>query len=113
MKIDEKTANHYKWGKDCDGWHFLKGSDLSVIKERVPAGESEKRHFHKKARQFFLVLKGEAMIEIEGISTSLSVGQGIEVPPGQSDKFRNDSKDDVEFLVISSPTTHDDREDQE
>ncbi len=113
MKIDDKIAEHYKWGKNCDGWHFLKSENLSVIKERVPPGESEKLHYHTFSRQFFFVLQGEAHLEIEGVVHSLLAHQGIEVAPGQKHKFKNQSQEDVEFLVISSPKSHGDRVDQE
>lgn len=109
MKIDETNAEHYRWGEGCDGWHLLKTDGLSVIKERVPPGRGETRHFHRAARQFFYILAGEAMIEIEGAGHRLSAGQGIEVPPGSRHLFRNDSEADVIFLVISSPKSHGDR----
>lgn len=113
MRIDDKVAEHYKWGNGCDGWHFLKSEALSVIKERVPPGESEMAHFHTHSRQFFFILQGEAQIEIEGHTHVLAAKQGIEVPPGHKHKFKNLSQADVEFLVVSSPKSHGDRVDQE
>lgn len=113
MVIDISNAEHYLWGNNCDGWHLVKGEGLSVIQERVPAGGSEKRHRHVKARQFFYILKGKAVMELDGEMYPLVAGQGIEIPPGAVHKFRNASMEDVEFLVISSPTTLDDRENLE
>lgn len=113
MKIDENAAEHYVWGNGCDGWHLLKTEGLSVIKERVPPGESERAHFHTKARQFFFILEGEAQVDIGGTSHALFKNQGIEVPPGITHKFRNVSRREVEFLVISSPRSHGDRIDRE
>lgn len=49
-KVDQSSAEHYVWGKACDGWHYLKRDDINVIRERVPAGEKEVMHYHKKAR---------------------------------------------------------------
>jgi hypothetical protein len=37
----KETAEHYAWGKGCDGWHLVKNIDLGVIHERMPAGTSE------------------------------------------------------------------------
>jgi mannose-6-phosphate isomerase-like protein (cupin superfamily) len=113
MIRDESNAERYAWGGDCDGWHLLKRDDLSVIKERVPPGRSEKRHLHRSARQFFYILSGEAALEIEGREYGLSAGQGIEIPPGAPHRFRNESGADVVFLVISSPKSHGDRVDLE
>lgn len=103
------NAEHYSWGKGCDGWHLLNRDDLSIIQERVPAGQSEVRHYHRCSRQFFFVLKGEATIEIDGTVRVLRKHEGIEIPPGVPHQFRNESARDVAFLVISMPSSHNDR----
>lgn len=103
------NAEHYVWGGVCDGWHFLKLPDLSVIQERVPPGAGEIKHFHSHARQFFYVIKGVARLEFDGTSVRFSAGQGVHVPPGVEHRFANDSADEVVFLVISSPSTTGDR----
>ena len=108
--VERGNAEHYVWGEDCDGWHLLARRDLSVISERVPPGAAETRHRHVRARQFFYVLGGCAVIEVEGRDVPLAAGQGLEVPPGAAHRFRNDSAGDVDFLVISMPATRGDRE---
>jgi len=109
--VDTKTGRHYRWGAASDGWHLLEGEDLSVIQERVPPGDRERRHRHARARQFFYILAGEATLEIDGREVVVAAGQGIEVPPGTLHQFFNRSSADVEMLVISSPPSHGDRED--
>ena len=109
--VDTKTGRHYRWGAASDGWHLLEGADLSVIQERVPPGDRERRHRHARARQFFYILAGEATLEIDGREVVVATGQGIEVPPGTPHQFFNRSSADVEMLVISSPRSHGDRED--
>ncbi|MEO6080870.1 MAG: cupin domain-containing protein [Steroidobacteraceae bacterium] len=103
------NAEHYVWGVDCDGWHLLKHPDLSVIQERVPPGRGEVKHFHSKARQYFLVLKGRASLEFDDCEVSFGPGEGVHVPPGVRHRFLNAGSEAVEFLVISSPTTQGDR----
>lgn len=107
--VDTTTADHYRWGDDCDGWRLLDRDDLSVIEERVPPGAAETRHRHETARQLFFVLTGEATMEIAGEACRLRARQAVEVPPGTPHQFRNDSDASIEFLVISAPTTRDDR----
>jgi mannose-6-phosphate isomerase-like protein (cupin superfamily) len=108
--ISKSTAEHYIWGADCDGWHLVKNSQLSVIQERMPAGTAEVRHFHHQAQQFFYILAGEAVMEVDGRPTVLRAGEGISIPAGTSHQMRNDSGDEVHFLVISQPPSHGDRE---
>lgn len=106
---DQFSAEHYRWGEVCDGWHLLKYPDLSVIRERVPAHYGETKHFHSRVRQFFFVLAGEATLEFGSGSVCFSAGQGVHVEPGVPHCFVNRSNANVEFLVISSPTTAGDR----
>lgn len=108
--VDRGRARHYRWGEVCDGWHLLERQDLSVISERVPGGAGETRHRHRRARQFFYILEGEAVMELGGRDVALRAGQGLEIPPGAPHRFRNDSRAEVDFLVISMPTTRGDRE---
>jgi mannose-6-phosphate isomerase-like protein (cupin superfamily) len=103
------TASHYVWAADCDGWRLVDGNDLSVIHERMPPGRQEVRHVHGRARQFFFVLTGALMLEVEGERHVLRAGTGLEIAPGLAHQAINDGPDAVEFLVISQPTTRGDR----
>jgi mannose-6-phosphate isomerase-like protein (cupin superfamily) len=108
--VSKSTAEHYIWGNGCDGWHLVKNPQLSVIQERMPAGTSEVRHFHHQAQQFFYVLAGKAGMEIDGRPIALTAGEGIWIPSGTLHQIRNESGDDVHFLVVSQPPSHGDRE---
>ena len=33
--VSIEIAEHYKWGENCDRWHLLKNSDLSIIIDRL------------------------------------------------------------------------------
>ncbi|TAM25062.1 MAG: cupin domain-containing protein [Rhodanobacter sp.] len=107
--INRNDAEHYCWGDGCDGWHLLAGDDLSVIEERMPPGTAEQPHRHARSRQFFYVLEGETVLELEGHSHHLTRGEGLHVPPGAAHQMRNESTCDVRFLVVSAPPSHGDR----
>lgn len=109
--VDTGIAPHYTWGDACDGWHLLAGDDLSVIEEAMPPGTAERRHWHTRARQFFYVLEGVALLEIDGTSHALRAGQGLHVPPGAPHQIRNASPSGLRFLVVSAPKSHGDRVD--
>lgn len=104
-----ENAEHYIWGGNCDGWHLLRRDDMSVIQERVPSGGSEVMHYHERARQFFYILDGEGTMAFEDHEVILQKGQGLEVSPMTKHQFKNNSQSDVHFLVISVPSTRDDR----
>ena len=109
MAISIENAEHYVWGDVCDGWHLLKRDDMSVIQERVPADGAEVMHHHNLARQFFYILEGEGMMVFEDREVVLQKGQGLEIEPQVKHQFKNHSKGDVHFLVVSVPSTRGDR----
>jgi mannose-6-phosphate isomerase-like protein (cupin superfamily) len=109
MKISKHSAEHYIWGDNCDGWHLVKGQDLSVIHERMPANTSEVKHYHEKARQVFFVLSGTATMIIGDKEFVLNQQEGIEIAPLISHQMCNNSNEEIEFLVISQPTSKGDR----
>ncbi len=104
------TAPHYVWGGDCDGWRLVDRPGLSIIHEQMPPGRSEVRHRHAVARQFFFVLAGVLTMERDGERHRIGPQHGLEIEPGQPHQAINEGPEAVEFLVISQPTTHGDRE---
>jgi mannose-6-phosphate isomerase-like protein (cupin superfamily) len=107
--VSRELAEHYRWGNDCDGWHLVKDGSLSVIEELIPPGGGEVRHYHNKAQQFFYILSGEAVMEVEGRSTLLRAGGGIRVLPGARHQISNPSSGPLRLLVISQPPSRGDR----
>jgi len=109
LKISKKNAEHYLWGDQCDGWHLVNQEDLSIKHERMPSQTVEVRHYHNKSRQFFFVLIGTATLEVNGELKQIEKYEGIEVPPDVPHQMMNKSDEDIEFLVISQPTSTGDR----
>jgi quercetin dioxygenase-like cupin family protein len=109
--VSKETAEHYSWGDACDGWILSPSPELMVIQERMPPHTSEQRHLHNIARQFFFVLSGELTMELEGEFHRVPMMSGIEIRPLSKHQARNDSDEEVHFLVVSSPTTRGDRTD--
>ena len=103
------SSPHYAWGAGCDGWRLVDSDDLSVIEERVPPGATEERHVHDHATQVFYLLSGQAEMRTADKVVPLTSGVGVEVPPGLAHQFANTGDHDVSFLVISAPSTRDDR----
>lgn len=107
--VSRENAEHYRWGVDCDGWHLVKHNQLSVIEEFMPPGSAEIRHYHERAQQFFYILTGEVLMEIDGENVLIPAGSGVRILPGSRHQIRNPSSSPVRFLVISQPSIRDDR----
>ena len=109
VAISRDNAEHYRWGHECDGWHLVKDKNLSVIEEFMPPGAAEIRHHHEHSQQFFYILSGEVLIEVDGENTLIRAGSGIRILPGTRHQIRNPSSSAVRFLVVSQPPSHSDR----
>lgn len=107
--VSTQSAETYRWGNNCTGWHLLKTDALSIIQERMPPGTAEVNHYHQQARQFFFVLAGQATLVFPHQTVILNAHEGIDVPPGVAHQLRNDSPDDLIFTVTSMPNSHGDR----
>lgn len=100
---------HYQWGADCDGWNLVDEKTLSIKQERMPVGASEARHYHQTAQQFFYILKGTALFEIDETFSNVHAGEGIYIKPGARHRIANNGDEDLEFILCSQPTTVGDR----
>lgn len=107
--VSRENAEHYRWGDDCDAWYLVKDPELHVIEEFMPPGAAETRHHHTKAQQFFYVLAGEVIMEVEGETTFVRANSGIRVLAGQRHQIRNPSSSTARILVVSHPPSHGDR----
>ena len=108
------SAGHYTWPsaispQSCDGWHLHRSTSLSVIEERMPPAAAEQRHLHQHSTQFFYVLAGELIIELDGKEHRLPPFTGLTVPAGTPHQVFNRGTADARFLAISQPSSHGDR----
>lgn len=108
--ISQESAEHYTWGSGCEGWHLLQSDSLSIIEERMPPGTSEVLHRHRHATQFFYVMRGELHIDVDGVMHHVAAGSGLEVRRGEPHQVFNNGSVAAEFLVVSQPPSHGDRE---
>lgn len=109
MKNSLLTAQHYKWGDNCDGWHLVNTESLSVIQEMMPPGTAENMHYHQLSQQVFYILKGMATFEIDDQVHQVKTGESIHILPLSKHRISNIEKEELHFLVVSEPRSHGDR----
>jgi mannose-6-phosphate isomerase-like protein (cupin superfamily) len=99
----------YAWGKAASAWNLLDQESLSVKLEHMPPGEEERLHYHQYAQQFFYILRGTAIFEIDGEQTKVEEEHGFYISPNQKHRIMNLSKEALEFILCSQPSTTKDR----
>ena len=107
--IEIETAEHYLWGEKCDSWILLNTEGLSIKQESMPIGTSEKMHFHNNSQQFFYILKGSATFYIENEKIIVTEKKGLLINPKSKHYISNETDNKLDFLVISQPSTNNDR----
>ena len=75
----------------------------------MPPMTSEKVHFHSSSQQFFYVLNGQATLRLADETIELHPNEGFLVPPGIKHQIKNNTPKELNFLVISEPSTFEDR----
>src|SRR6188508_3884063 len=52
----------------------------SLAEATLPAGGATQRHYHKLAEEFYLILEGSAVMEIDGEQRDVKEGDAILIP---------------------------------
>lgn len=106
---NRQTTPPYTWGAGCTGWRLVDTPGLTVIEEEMPPGTAEIPHRHEIATQVFYVLTGELSLTRAGKTLTLGPGDALRIAPGTAHEVRNPGPENARFLVISTPSTGNDR----
>ncbi|MEJ2394096.1 MAG: cupin domain-containing protein [Candidatus Thiodiazotropha sp.] len=78
--------------------------DLSVARVRVRAGEQTRWHRLEERIERYVILQGDAMVEIGDLEPSrVSVGDVVLIPAGCRQRIRNTGGCDLVFLALCTP----------
>jgi mannose-6-phosphate isomerase-like protein (cupin superfamily) len=76
-------------------------ANQSLAEASVPAGHATERHYHKQSEEFYFVLEGAGLMEIDGETRNVSPGDAILIPPGAWHTIR--AATDLRFLCCCAP----------
>ncbi len=111
-KVTKNSAEQYHWGTKGTGWLFHGSKEITIVEEKIAPGIKEIRHYHEQASQYFYIISGTGTFEINEESIMIGKGEFIEVSPGMVHQLKNESTEDLDFLIISTPNTFNDRIEQ-
>ncbi len=109
MVTHKDIVKKYVWGQDCISWVLNNSPALSIKQELMPAGTKEQLHLHLHSNQYFFMLKGNATFFYDGQLVVVKESQGLLVENNKKHFIMNESDGIIEFLVISQPSTNQDR----
>ena len=73
----------------------------SLAEASLPANGATQRHYHRLAEEFYFMLEGEAVMEIDGESREVRAGDAILIPPGAWHQIT--AKTGIRFLCCCAP----------
>lgn len=74
----------------------------SLAEATLPSGSSTQRHYHKLSEEIYFVLSGRGIMEVDGSTREVSVGDGILIPPGAWHELRA-LDGELKFLCCCAP----------
>ncbi|MFK8163566.1 MAG: cupin domain-containing protein [Lewinella sp.] len=99
----------YTWGDKCSALPVIDEPGLSLKAEAMPPGTSEQPHYHKHAQQYFHIQRGTAHFRMPEGAVKVQSGETLLIPPGLPHCISNKEDKTLEFLVLSLPSTANDR----
>ena len=73
----------------------------SLAEARVPARGATQRHHHRVAEEFYFILEGSGMVEIDGETRRVGPGDAILIPSGAWHSIA--AEEDLRFLCCCAP----------
>lgn len=73
----------------------------SLAEATLPAGCATQRHYHKLSEEFYYILQGRGLMEIDGEEREVGVGDAILIAAGAWHQIR--AREDLQLLCCCAP----------
>jgi mannose-6-phosphate isomerase-like protein (cupin superfamily) len=73
----------------------------SLAEATMAPGQSTDRHYHKLCEEFYFLLEGNAVMEIDGATRDVTPGDAILIPPGARHQIT--AQTHLRFLCCCAP----------
>lgn len=78
-------------------------ANQSLAEATVPIGGATQRHYHRASEEFYFILEGEGVMEIDGETRKVGPGDGVLIPPGTWHQITASEGADLRFLCCCAP----------
>ncbi len=75
----------------------------SLAEASLPPGGATQRHYHRLSEEFYFILEGDGIMEIDGEEQPVGQGDAILIPPGAWHQIRTGTDRGVRFLCCCAP----------
>lgn len=89
---------------------FYRCANVNMAEAIVGIGKTTKYHYHKRSMEFYYILEGYGMVEIEGEEKEVSKDLLIIIPRMKKHQIRNIGKEPLKFLCFRAPPYDDNKD---
>lgn len=75
----------------------------SLAEITIPPGNASSQHFHKFSEESYLILSGEATLDIDGQVFKLNPGEAVLIEPHEIHQISNQTDEDLVFIAVCVP----------
>ncbi len=79
---------------------LLPGKVQMINWARMPEGRSFSRHYHEAMEEIFIIVQGQARIEIASETATLNSGDLVLIPPRAEHVMTNIGSGDLDYIVV-------------
>jgi mannose-6-phosphate isomerase-like protein (cupin superfamily) len=83
-------------------------ANQSLAEASVPAGGATERHYHKLSEEFYFILEGSGVMEVDGAERQVGPGDAILIPPGAWHQIRAAAAPLRLLCCCAPPYSHED-----
>lgn len=84
-------------------------ANQSLAEATLPASGATQRHYHRLSEEFYFILEGQGLMEVDGETRPVGPGDAILIPPGAWHQIRSGEEVPLRFLCCCAPPySHDD-----
>jgi mannose-6-phosphate isomerase-like protein (cupin superfamily) len=107
-KLPDHAFQHPKFERPARGKVFLRPllelTGMEVSLNCVPPGRGIPfLHRHREHEELYLFVRGTGQFQVDGQVFPVREGTAVRVAPSATRAFRNDSKENLYFLVVQAP----------
>jgi mannose-6-phosphate isomerase-like protein (cupin superfamily) len=75
----------------------------SLAEVKIPPGNASSKHFHKFSEESYLILSGEAALDINGNEFTLFPGEAVLIEPQEIHQISNQTSEELAFIAVCVP----------
>jgi mannose-6-phosphate isomerase-like protein (cupin superfamily) len=75
----------------------------SLAEAELAPGQATVRHYHRASEEIYYLVEGSGLMEVDGETSEVGVGDAVLIPPGARHRLRNTGAGRLRLLCCCAP----------